>query len=98
MADDNNSIISASTENYLSEVFEDLEVYMREWISFRRDWVRRNFGGTIIYVTENIPLTNDKSYSNNYCDFIALFLSNETSIHENLSLFTDDTMVGHGDS
>ena len=68
-----NSIVIALTETHLSEDIEDNEIDIKGWSLFRSDRKSRKCGGTILYVKEGIPVTEESGFSNSYCEIIATF-------------------------
>ena len=75
LAVDYNSVAIALTESHLSSEIEDSEINIEGWSLFRGDRSNRNCGGSIIYIKEGLPVSNKLSFSNDYCDISALYLS-----------------------
>ena len=69
----------ALTETHLSEAIEDNEIDIKGWSLFRSDRKSRKCGGTILYVKEGIPVTEESGFSNSYCEIIATFLPSKNT-------------------
>ena len=69
----------ALTETHLSEDIEDNEIDIKGWSLFRSDRKSRKCGGTILYVKEGIPVTEESGFSNSYCEIIATFLPSKNT-------------------
>ena len=79
LASEYNSVAIALTETHLSSDIEDNEISIEGWSSFGGDRIGRKCGGTIVYVKEGIPVSNEVSFSNGYCDISAVYLSNKNT-------------------
>ena len=73
------SIVIALTETHLSSEIEDNEISIKGWSLFRADRCLRKCGGSILYVKEGIPVTDESDFSNGYCDIIAIFLPSKNT-------------------
>ena len=73
------SITIALTETHLSGDIEDTEITIKGWSLFRGDRCVRKCGGSIIYVKDGIPVTEESNFSNGYCDIIAVFLPSKNT-------------------
>ena len=69
----------ALTETHLSEVNEDSEISIRGWSLYRVDRVKRKCGGTILYIKDGIPVTEESNFSNGFCEIISVFLSSKNT-------------------
>ena len=76
LASIHNSVAIALTETHISDEIEDSEINIDGWSHFRGDRLNRKCGGTIIYVREGLTVSNETSYSNEYCDMSGVFVSN----------------------
>ena len=63
-ADMHKSIVIALTETHLSSEIEDNEISIKGWSLFRADRCLRKCGGSIIYIKDGIPVTEESDFSN----------------------------------
>ena len=43
---------------------------------FREDRANRKCGGSIIYVKDGLTIANETSFSNEFCEMVAVFIAN----------------------
>ena len=74
-----NSIVIALSETHLFSEIEDSEVAIKGWSLFRADRSVRKCGGTIIYVRDGIPVTEESNFSNCFCEIMAVYLPSKNT-------------------
>ena len=72
----NNSVAILLTETHLHSDNEENEIYINGWSLFRGDRLNRMCGGSIIYIKDGLTVANETSFSNEFCDMAAVFISN----------------------
>ena len=63
-------------ESHLYSEIEDSEIAIDGWSLFRGDRLNRKCGGSIIYVKDGLPIAKETSYSNEYCEMVAVYVAN----------------------
>ena len=72
----NNSVAILLTESHLYSDIEDSEIAIEGWSLFRGDRLIRKCGGSIIYVKDGLTIANETSFSNQYCEMVAVYIAN----------------------
>ena len=73
LAIDKNSIAIAITESHLNDKIYDHEINIKGWAHSRSDRVNRNGGGVIVYVKDNLTMSDENAFSNSMCESVAIY-------------------------
>ena len=68
------------TETWLKSYISDAQIYIKNYLPFRCDRSNRKGGGTLLYVHESIPVSNESTFDDSICQAILCTLSSCSTI------------------
>ena len=72
--------IIAITESWLKPYITDAQVSLPKYNIIRSDRINRERGGTVLYIQEDFPACNIKSFDNDYCEVSICTIQSSKSI------------------
>ena len=76
----NTPSIIAITETHLKSYITDAQIQIENYLCFRADREIRSHGGALLYIHNNIPITDSAVFDNSVCQAIACFSSTLNNI------------------